>query len=157
MRPRDRRGFTMVELLVVTAVLMMLVGTLTTSIVAAQERAMVQKATAEIQSITQAILAYQNYGRVNDDNPLSQHTMDGPASEGAMAFILGREPLKNGMEGNIPVLYQGDVVQNALRDPWGNPYIVTIREAQVDPEDEAVGLMSSVAFPNINRLPADQR
>ena len=56
-----KRGFTLVELLVVIAMLMLLVGAVTSSVTRAQKRAKIVQATAEAQEITNAILAYENY------------------------------------------------------------------------------------------------
>ena len=58
-----KRGFTLVELLVVIAMIAILLAALSTSIAAAQERARIQKATSEVKIISQAILAAENYAR----------------------------------------------------------------------------------------------
>ena len=157
---RRRGGFTMVELLVVIAMLMLLAGSVTSSVGSASRRAKVQQATTEIQEMTKAILAYENYGRVNEDSPLKNHKMEEKeASEATMAFILGQETLKNGQSGTIPVLFNGEVKNGFIQDPWGHPYRVTIREATIDPKTSSSdsGLKSYVAFPNFNRLPSDER
>lgn len=155
----NRGGFTMVELLVVIAMLMILAGAITSSVGSATRRAKVQQATTELQEMTKAILAYENYGRVNEDSPLSSHLMEEKeASEANMGFILGQETLKNGQSGNIPVLFNAEIKNGAIRDPWGNPYRVTIRQAKIDPEDNQGNQVKSyVMFPNFNRLPADKR
>ena len=155
----DRNGFTMVELLVVIAMLMILAGSITSSVGSASRRAKVQQATTELQEMTKAILAYENYGRVNEDSPLSSHLMEEKeASESNMGFILGQETLKNGQSGNIPVLFNAEIKNGAIRDPWGNPYRVTIRQAKIDPKEASSDKPEAyVMFPNFNRLPADGR
>jgi len=156
---RDRRGFTIVELLVVMAMIMLLAGAVTTSVSQANKRARVTEATADIQEITKAILEYENFGRANDDSPLAGHLMEEQATmEGSMGFILGREALKNGQKGNIPVLFNAKITRGAIRDPWGNPYYVTIRQSTLDPKESsfANNLKSYVTFPNFYRRPADE-
>ena len=157
MNRRNRGGFTMVELLVVIGMLMLLAGAITTSIGSASRRAKIQQATTELQEMTKAILSYENYGRVNEDSPLSAHLMEEKeATESNMGFILGQETLKNGQAGNIPVLFNANIRNGAIRDPWGNPYRVTIRQAKIDPKETGADQPRSyVMFPNFNRLPAD--
>ena len=154
----DRNGFTMVELLVVIAMLMILAGSITASVGSASRRAKIQQATTELQEMTKAILAYENYGRVNEDSPLSSHLMEEKeATESNMGFILGQETLKNGQSGNIPVLFNAEIKNGAIRDPWGNPYRVTIRQAKIDPKEASSDKPESyVMFPNFNRLPAER-
>ena len=154
----DRNGFTMVELLVVIAMLMILAGSITSSVGSASRRAKIQQATTELQEMTKAILAYENYGRVNEDSPLSSHLMEEKeATESNMGFILGQETLKNGQSGNIPVLFNAESKNGAIRDPWGNPYRVTIRQAKIDPKEASSDKPESyVMFPNFNRLPAER-
>ena len=154
----DRNGFTMVELLVVIAMLMILAGSITSSVGSASRRAKIQQATTELQEMTKAILAYENYGRVNEDSPLSSHLMEEKeATESNMGFILGQETLKNGQSGNIPVLFNAEIKNGAIRDPWGNPYRVTIRQAKIDPKAASSDKPESyVMFPNFNRLPAER-
>ena len=162
MNMKDRRGFTMVELLVVIAMLLLLAGSVTSSVGAASRRAKVQQATTEIQEMTKAILAYENYGRVSEDSPLAAHAKGDSwfkADESTMGFILGREALKNGQSGNIPVLFNAEIKQGHIMDPWGKPYEVKIRKAEIDPKEESSdsSLTSCVMFPNYNRLPARKR
>ena len=148
----------MVELLVVIAMLMILAGSITSSVGSASRRAKIQQATTELQEMTKAILAYENYGRVNEDSPLSSHLMEEKeATESNMGFILGQETLKNGQSGNIPVLFNAEIKNGAIRDPWGNPYRVTIRQAKIDPKEASSDKPESyVMFPNFNRLPAER-
>jgi len=149
----------MVELLVVIAMIMLLAGAVTSSVTQANERAKVTQATTDVQEMTNAILAYENYGRAGDESPLANHVMEEKeAAESTMAFILGRETLKNGQSGNIPVLFNGQVRRGAIRDPWGRPYYVTIRQTKIDPKETASdnNIKSYVTFPNFYRRPADE-
>lgn len=150
MNLNDRRGFTMVELLVVIGMLLLLAGSVTSAVGSAQRRAKVQRAVAEVGEMTKAILAYENYGDPNEESPLSKHRMENAdASESSLGFILGLE-----QKGKIPVLYNAAVKNGKILDPWGRPYRVTIRVAEIDPETQgSQQIESNVTFPNFNRLP----
>ena len=54
-------GFTLVELLVVIAMLMLLAGAVTSSVASAQRRAKIAQATAEAQEMTNAIRAFEHF------------------------------------------------------------------------------------------------
>jgi len=144
-------GFTLVELLVVMAMLMLLAGAITSSVSSAQKRAKIAQATAEAQEMTNAILAYQHFG---DDYKLPSYD-NTPATEANMSFILGGETGPNGEK--IPVLYNASIKGGQILDPWGHPYHVTIKAGRpVNVEvDSSDNLKSYVAFPNFNRRPAD--
>lgn len=159
MSPWKKTGFTMVELLIVIGMLLVLAGSVTSAVGSANRRAKIQQATAEVHEMTKAILAYENFGRVNEKSPLSNHTMKWEeAVESKMAFILGREAMKNGQKGNIPVLFNAEIKNGAIRDPWGHPYRVYIQEVEIDPDETSddSGVKSFVAFPNFNRPPAEK-
>ena len=145
-----RRGFTLVELLVVIAMLMLLAGAVTSSVASAQRRAKIAQATAETQEMTNAILAYEHFG---DDYKLPNYN-NTPATEANMAFILG-DVTVNGQK--VPVLYNASIKGGEIRDPWGRPYYVTIKEGKPisSESDRSDQLTSYVAFPNFNRRPAD--
>lgn len=149
-----KRGFTLVELLVVIAMLMLLVGAVTTAVSSAQRRAKIVRATAEAQEMTNAILAYENFGK---NYSLANHAMENQeATESTMAFILGQESSQQGESGNLPVLFNASIRNGAIRDPWGRPYRVTIRKTESfkNETDSSDNLRSYVAFPNFNRRPA---
>ena len=158
---RFERGFTLVELLVVIAMLMLLAGAVTSSIASAQRRAKIAKATAEAQEITNAIRAYEHFGPEYELPKFSSWTA---ASEDKMSFILGGDSDPNG--GKMPVLFNASIRKSkkgvtGIFDPWGNPYYVMIKEGQSfkDTEDSSSdnNIRSYVAFPNFNRRPAAQQ
>jgi len=144
-------GFTLVELLVVIAMLMLLAGAVTSSISSAQRRAKIAKATAEAQEMTNAILAYEHFGA---DYKLPTFDSPTPATEANLSFILGGKSV-NGQK--VPVLYNASITGGQILDPWRHPYYVTIKVgSQVHPDtDTSDNLKSYVAFPNFNRRPAD--
>ena len=145
-------GFTLVELLVVIAMLMLLAGAVTSSIASAQRRAKIAQATAEAQEMTNAILAYEHFGT---DYKLPNYD-NTPATETSLGFILGGETV-NGQK--VPVLYNASIKGGEIRDPWGHPYYVTIKVGKSipsgTPSSSSGQLKSYVAFPNFNRRPAD--
>ena len=157
---KRKRGFTLVELITVIAMLLLLMGAVTSSVSGARRRAKIQQAISEAQELTNAILAYENFSRPGEASPLdAKATGQGwkEASEGELAFVLGQVPMPNGQEGNVPVLFNGAVRGGKIRDPWGNPYRFRIMSSAVDTEDHAGSASESAfAIPNINRIPADE-
>lgn len=153
-----KRGFTMVELLVVIAMLMLLIGAVTSSVSSAQRRAKIVRATVEAQEMTKAILAFENFGK---GYSLSAHKIDpaAPATEQNLGFIIGKATMENGQSGDVPVLYNASLKDGRFLDPWGRPYYVTIRQRTFKTET-APGANNSLAtfvtFPNYNRRPADK-
>ena len=157
---KRKRGFTLVELITVIAMLLLLMGAVTSSVSGARRRAKIQQAISEAQELTNAILAYENFANPGEASPLeSKATGQGwkEAGESDLSFVLGKEAMPNGREGNVPVLFNGAVRGGKLRDPWGNPYRFRIMSAAVDQDDQA-GNVSDSAFmlPNINRIPASE-
>ena len=151
MKRRRTSGFTLVELLVVIAMLMLLAGAITSSVSSAQKRAKIAQATAEAQEMTNAILAYQHFGE-GYELPIYNNS---PATEANLSFILGGETGPNGEK--IPVLYNASIKGGQILDPWGHPYYVTIRTGRPisTEQDSSDNLRPFVAFPNYNRRPAD--
>lgn len=141
-------GFTLVELLVVIAMLMLLAGAVTSSVASAQQRAKVAKATAEAQEMTNAILAYEHAGGA------MQQLNKVPATEANLAFLLGDGKVDGQ---GLGVLFNASIKSGQVLDPWGRPYYITIKVGRaVRPEiDSSDNLKSYVAFPNFNRRPAD--
>ncbi len=153
-----KRGFTLVELLVVVAMLAILMGSMGSAVSGAQARAREQKATADVKVISQAILAYENYSRGQGDFELP--TMEDRDADGdSLSFLLGEgEQAESG--GNIPVLLQASLVAGQkLLDPWGTPYKVRIRETSFTPKFKtATGQMQTGYFlPNFYRLSETER
>ena len=109
-----RRGFTIVELLVVMAMIAVIMGAVASSISSARERAKIQKATAEVKAVSQAILAYENWARGSGTYELP--TMDrADADSGSLSFLLGKGPsAKSG--GRIPVMLMAALFHHALYD-----------------------------------------
>ena len=158
---KRKRGFTLVELITVIAMLILLMGAVTSAVSGARRRAKIQQAISEVQELTNAILAYENFIKPGEkDSPLKgKATGDNweEASKDKMNFVLGEEKNPNGQEGNVPVLFNGVVRGGMIRDPWGNPYRFRIMAPEIDADDNAGNASeSAVAIPNINRIPADE-
>lgn len=153
-----KRGFTLVELLVVIAMLAILMGSLGASVSGAQARAREQKATADVKVISQAILAYENYARGNDDFELPTMS-DQDADASSLAFLLGEgEQAQSG--GKIPVLLDAALRGGTtIVDPWGTPYKIKIVETNFKPKFKtATGQMQTGYFlPNFYRLSETER
>ena len=146
----DRRGFTLIELMVVIAMIAMIAGAVSTSFSSAQERARVQRATTEVKNATQAILAYENFSNGNKLDTME----DRDADASSLSFLLGGETSKNG---RVPVLLAAALSSGGKwRDPWGTPYRVTIREGT--PSRLSFDqLKTSCYLPNMYRLSKEER
>lgn len=119
-----KRGFTLVELLVVIAMIAVLAGAFSTAVAGAQERAKIQKALSEVKVVSQAILAYENY----DELPLKVRE---EVSASSLGFLIGQGgTAKSG--GKIPVLLMAVLTGGGVMlDPWGTPYRVTIKSGSL--------------------------
>ena len=139
---RFRAGFTMVELLVVMAILGMLVGTFAVSTTSARENAKIVKATAESRSLTNAIRLFcmtMTDTAVSEDggNPMSDLGLsDGLRdADSNLTNMLTKPSEKNG---NTVYFEANDnsIRGNRLCDPWGNPYKIRVRRVNIAVEQE---------------------
>jgi general secretion pathway protein G len=96
-RQRNRRGFTLMEVLVVVAILVILAGTASIFLFRYLDDAKTNRAQADLQTLTKAC---QSYKIKYQDYPASL------------------QELVNPPEGGKPYLTSAD----ALNDPWGKPY-----------------------------------
>ena len=159
MRRLAKNGFTLVELLVVIAMILVLAGAVSTSVVGAQRRAKISRASAECREMTNAILAYENYDR---NHSLQNHLMkDADADKSSLAFILGEGGSTESGE-KIPILFNAAMWKNKIVDPWGRPYKVTIQAASGMDDSEQVDTTASdmtttLYLPNHARLSSWER
>ena len=154
-----KRGFTLLELLVVISMLVLLMGALTTSVSQSRKRTQIVKATQDMKEITNAILAYQNFA---PNRSLEKQASGSwaPASEGNLGFILGQGEKEGG--GQAPVLYNAQLRGGAVCDPWGQPYEFMIKKTP--PQNGAEGktknfvsFVSAPSLPNFYRLTDEER
>ena len=155
----SKKAFTLIELLVVVAMITIIMGALTVSVKSARERARIQKATSDVKIMSQAILAYQTFN--GDELPKMEKT---EASSRTLGFLLGKSSGAKGVAGtsgstDLPVLLMAQLQGDSLRDPWGRPYLVTIREKNVSINfNSALGTTKSGYWlPNFYRLSEEER
>ena len=159
-----KRGFTLVEMLVVVGMLAVLMAAITASYAAAQARARVEKARGDVKVISQAILASENYARQGGEYILEP--MGGTAPSGGqdadsstLRDLLGQgRAAESG--GRIPALLMAALrADGTMRDPWGTPYKIQIRKGNANVKfTSAVGNLKTGYFlPNFYRLSAEER
>lgn len=148
-----KRGFTLVELLVVIGMIAVLTGAASSSVMKARRRSQIARAETEVREIVNAILAYENW---TDDHSLksvaSRFSNWTPAKENDIGFIIGNERNK---QGQIPVLYNAAIVGGAARDPWGTEYQIKVRDsgnAAESSDQVGKGISTFMYLPNLNRL-----
>ena len=149
-----KRGFTLIELLVVVGMIGIIAGALTTSVSSAQHRARVQKATADVKVISQAILAFENWSQ-NGKYKLPEY--DNPVEAGAdtLDFLLGAKQADS--EGNIPAMLMAQLKSgNKIRDPWGHPYWVRIRRKAISAVKRPT-ISTGYYLPNFYRVKEEEK
>ena len=104
--PRRQRGFTLVELMVVVVIIGLLATVVMINVLPSQDKAMVEKAHADISTLEQAVETYR------------LELMAYPATaQGLDALVKAPAGLAR------PERYrQGGYIRRLPADPWGNPY-----------------------------------
>lgn len=151
----NRRGFTLIELMVVVAMLGVIIAAVVTSTSGAQQRARQEKAVSEARVITQAILAYENVAR-GGELPTME---DRDADSSSLGFLMG-DGQSRYADGRVGTLLQASLSAGGkLLDPWGTPYKVTIRSsgASVRLESASGSMQTGFWFPNYYRLSEEER
>ncbi len=154
----NKRGFTLVELLVVIAMIAVILAAFSTSVTAARQRARIQKATAEVHAISQAILASENWVSSGGKYELDIQGGMVEVSRSSLSRIFGGGNAESG--GNIPVMLQASLSSDGkMRDPWGHPYWVRITKRTFTPVFKtATGSMTTGFYlPNLYRLKEGER
>jgi general secretion pathway protein G len=105
-RPRGDAGFTLVELLVVLAIIVLLAGIVAPQVLRYLGSARSEAATAQIRNIESALELFY----------IDNHRY--PTDEEGLA-ALAEPPTELAGRWNGPYLRSAE----ALRDPWGNPYL----------------------------------
>lgn len=148
-----KRGFTLLELMVVICMIALIIAALATSLTSAQERARTEKARSEVKAIAQAILAYENFDR---ELPTMENR---DADQSALGFLIGQGGnAESG--GKIPALLLAALQSGGkMRDPWGTPYKISIRSggASIKIESASGGMQTGFMFPNFYRLSEEER
>ena len=154
-----RRGFTLIELMVVMAMIAVIAAAFVTSVAKARQRAFISRATAEVREMTNAILAYEQYAENRSLASVARGAWT-DCSEGEMGMILGNKTGDNGER--IPVLYNAHVRAGYLRDPWGKPYQFLIENTGAlagggDDEAKGTSYSTAAALPNFFRITDAER
>jgi len=137
-----KKAFTLVELMVVVGIIAILMAALSVSFASAQKKQKIAKAASEVGEITKAIRAYENYV----DTGLPEMT-EVEADENTLDFILGLRGTDRA--GNkIPVLFNGQLTNGKLLDPWGHPYIVTVAAINMTTSPVGSSMSMGVYLPN---------
>ncbi len=149
----NKRGFTLIELMVVIAMIAILMAAVGTSVGKSRERARMERARSDVKVITQAILAWENYDR-GGKNEL-QEMNDEEADSSSLKFLLGQG--ETAKSGQIPALLAAQLSAGGkMRDPWGSPYRVRIKEGAIQRPDN-LNLSTCYYIPNLYRLSAEER
>ena len=149
-----RRGFTLLELMVVVGMIAVLAAAMGTAVNQARNRAKSAKALQEAKEMTNAILAFEQYA---EGHTLENYVNGGWAecTESSMGMILGKETGGNGQ--SIPVLYAAAVRGGKLLDPWGRPYEYMIERTGTWTGTDVPDLQTAPALPNFFRLTDKER
>lgn len=138
---RWRAGFTMIELLVVMAILGTLVATFAASTASARENARVVKATAESRTLSNSIRLYcmtmMDTNEANGGNPIAELGLsDGLNDAGTSLTNLLTKP--SASNGNTVYFEANDraIRGGRLCDPWGNPYKIRVKRVNLSVKNE---------------------
>ena len=143
----NERGFTLVELIVVIAMIAVFMAAVGTAVGKTRERARIEKARSDVKVISQAILAWENYSR-NGKHELMELS-DVEADSSSLSFLLG--------QGNIPALILASLSAGGkMRDPWNRPYLLRIKEGKIN-RPENLDLGTCYFLPNLYRLSEEER
>lgn len=109
-RPRDERGFTLTELMVVLFIVGLLATVVLINVLPSQDRAMVTKARADIATL---------------ENAMEQYRLDNLTYPNAADGLAALRSAPAGLAD--PSRYRpGGYVRNLPEDPWGRPYQLAV-------------------------------
>lgn len=146
-----RKGFTLVELMVVMSILALLMTAMTVSVTRARRTAQIRKAQTDVGVVSQAILAYENYTK--DGLPTLN---DAEVDTGNLGFLFG-EGGDAEFDGKNVVLLQSGLTNGRMLDPWGTPYRVKITKGTINVPSPMRQLETGYMLPNIDRLTKEER
>ena len=149
----NKRGFTLVELIVVIAMIAVFMASVGVAVGKTRERARIEKARGDVKVLSQAILAWENYSR-NGKNELREMN-DVEADSSSLGFLLGQG--ESATSGDIPILAMVQLSAGGkMRDPWNRPYLLRIKEGKID-RPENLDLGTCYYLPNLYRLSEEER
>ncbi|MBR4614856.1 MAG: prepilin-type N-terminal cleavage/methylation domain-containing protein, partial [Kiritimatiellae bacterium] len=94
----NKRGFTLVELMVVVAMIAIFMAAVGTAVGKTRERARIEKARSDVKVISQAILAWENYSRGGATE--LREINDEEADTSSLSFLFGKG--ESAESGDIP-------------------------------------------------------
>ena len=155
-----KKGFTLIELMVVVAMIMILIGALSVSVAQARTRARIAKATQETRELTNAILAYEQYAPNHSLESVATGGGWTECNEGSIKMVLGGMQGDNGEQ--IPVLFNASLTGGRMLDPWGRPYELMIEKTSTlsgggDSEQRTTRFVTAPYLPNFFRLTDKER
>ncbi len=149
----NKRGFTIVELIVVIAMIAVFMASAASAVGKTRERARIEKARADVKVVSQAILAWENYSRGGRHELREMN--DEEADSSSLAFLLGQG--ESATSGGIPALLMAQLTADGkMRDPWNRPYLIRIKEGKID-RPENLDLGTCYYLPNFYRLSKEER
>ena len=149
----NNRGFTLVELIVVIAMIAIFMASVGTAIGKTRERARIEKARSDVKVVSQAILAWENYSRGGKHELREMN--DEEADSSTLDFLLGQG--ESAVSGDIPALIMASLTAGGkMRDPWNRPYLLRIKEGKID-RPENLDLGTCYYLPNLYRLSEEER
>lgn len=147
-----RHGFTLVELLVVIGMIAIIMAAMSVSVSGAQERARIQKALAEVKSVTQAVLASENF----DETFMERFKEPQDLTLGNLKFLLGQSG-QDASGQTVPAFLlaalSGD---SSLKDPWGTTYRISVRSGTIQAA-RFTETKTGVMIPNLWALDVSER
>jgi prepilin-type N-terminal cleavage/methylation domain-containing protein len=148
------RGFTLIELMVVIAMIAIFMTAVGTSVGKTRERAREERARSDVKAIAQAILAWENYEENNQLEEIDDAEVD--ASNSKIKMLFGGETAKSG---DVPVLLMAAFNEGGkMCDPWGKPYYIRIKGGSImRPKNRSLNLKTCFFIPNLYRLSAEER
>ena len=137
-------GFSLIELLAVTAIISIVAGMIGVAAFNARQKAYSTIAYTEVQQIAQALKSYWiAKGEWPDGFPAGQDT-------GISADIIRRSGLRGDADGNVYLELSDDRLEDGIfLDPWGHAYVVEIDEVTETEQQEAFQI--TVSFPNSDK------